>query len=477
MFLRGVLAVLVSAVLIGCGSVPTKPKDVLLTKIVVSAPEEEGLWIIDIPQVSSDGVNWVTPEVQSYSLKRGMQYNGLFMGNIQSSALERLGNLYSAFGIVASFGSDYLVSGGDIASLKAAPDVASALTNLPDDPLKLIGSFSQIFESLRAIFQGQRSLPLGPGDLATFVIAAQASVSRVQVSYSQLNWVGIRTQTVTYTVPQQNCLQVNPPITFSDWLKQPNPVFGSLFDFVAGPPDDLSRKWSLLNLDLDPANMNNLICYIDPALSTLRHRYATTGFVRNVRSRDASTATIELPKGDPAGSPNGTVVAKSDFSSGLDGWTCQGDGSWSWSGSGGNPGGYLQSTDPAAGTNTDAVAPSKFLGSWANIENCGALSFDLLRVYSNPSPPDAPLEQVSVIIQGGGGQAKALLGTPPSINTWTTYRVPIQQNVWTVTGTSWGELLVNVTGIRIDMEFVAGTEKNGVDNVILQYTISSSEVP
>ena len=162
--------------------------------------------------------------------------------------------------------------------------------------------------------------------------------------------------------------------------------------------------------------------------------------------------------------PQPQVVAQSDFESGADGWTCAGDGDWSWQSEGGNPGGYLRSIDPAGGPNTDAIAPEKFLGSWTSLDGQGTLSYHF-QVFEGQA---APIETPSVTISGPGGSATALTSTGPvDLGTWVNCSVAIQAAAWTMESGTWSALLDSVTEIGIDLESVNGTETSGIDNVKL----------
>jgi hypothetical protein len=150
----------------------------------------------------------------------------------------------------------------------------------------------------------------------------------------------------------------------------------------------------------------------------------------------------------------------------LDGWTAQGDGSITHSSTGGNPGGFLRSSDPAAGSNTDAFAPAKFLGDWSAYDNgAGSVSADLTIITAN----GPHTEGVEFFISGPGGEASFRFPTSagPSVGTWTTYTLPISQSDWNITSGNWTSLLSDVQVFRIDLEFISGTEVTGLDNVRL----------
>jgi len=158
------------------------------------------------------------------------------------------------------------------------------------------------------------------------------------------------------------------------------------------------------------------------------------------------------------------IVAQSSFGTDADGWTCEGDGEWSWQESGGNTGGYLQSIDPASGANTVAIAPQKFLGSWTSLDAKGTLSYDF-QVFEGAG---APYEAPNVTISGPGGSATAFTAAGPvDLGTWAHCSVPIKADAWTVESGTWLNLIASITKIEIDMESVNGPESTGIDNVKL----------
>jgi hypothetical protein len=163
---------------------------------------------------------------------------------------------------------------------------------------------------------------------------------------------------------------------------------------------------------------------------------------------------------------NAAIIAIIDFSTDLDGWTKQGDGSISYSPTGGNPGGFLRSSDPAAGSNTDAFAPAKFLGDWSAYDcGVGFISADLTIISAN----GPHTEGVEFFISGPGGSASFRFPTAngPPIGAWNTYTLSIDQSSWSLASGSWAALLSDVQVFRIDLEFISGTEVTGLDNVRL----------
>ena len=155
----------------------------------------------------------------------------------------------------------------------------------------------------------------------------------------------------------------------------------------------------------------------------------------------------------------------SDFDAGLDGWTCVGDGTCSNPTTGGNPGGFLKNSDPATGANTDAVAPSKFLGDWSALNGNGYLQLDQIILSGSGNQTQGP----NIIIQGPGGKAttKYEPSEGPPVGSWKSYTFPISEDSWSITSGSWIGLLGDVASLKIDMEFIVGVEQTGLDNVVL----------
>jgi hypothetical protein len=160
----------------------------------------------------------------------------------------------------------------------------------------------------------------------------------------------------------------------------------------------------------------------------------------------------------------GDVYAATHFDAGLEGWTAVGDGSISWQAIGGNPGGYLRAVDPAYGINTDAVAPTPFLGDWSALNGIAILSSDLT-VISGGGLDEGPMFQIS------GPEGAAYVRWSPTAGPphgqWGTFAVPLKESEWVITRGTWGGLLSDVTSLQIDLEFIGGVETTGLDNVVL----------
>jgi hypothetical protein len=170
------------------------------------------------------------------------------------------------------------------------------------------------------------------------------------------------------------------------------------------------------------------------------------------------------------------VIASSDFENagdGVDGWTFVSDGSnLQRIASGGNPGGFLQVTDTAAGGTIYFVAPSEFLGNMSSAYN-GTLTFDLQQ-----SPAGSTFSNDDLILVGNSiTLAFDTPSDPATTPAWTSYSVSLLASagwkVGSISGVDATELqlqsvLADLTGISIRAEFNGSDpEVDGLDNVIL----------
>jgi hypothetical protein len=156
----------------------------------------------------------------------------------------------------------------------------------------------------------------------------------------------------------------------------------------------------------------------------------------------------------------------SNFNTGLDGWTIEGNGLLSYDSTGGNPGGFARFTD-VAGTSGDGwmIAPSSFLGNWTTYNSTGALSWD--HIIINTGDIDS-IVKASAIISGPGGTATYTRGDFQT--TWTTFAAPISSSYWSINSGSWSSILQNVTSLKIRTEAVwnnGNLDVDGMDNVHL----------
>lgn len=144
---------------------------------------------------------------------------------------------------------------------------------------------------------------------------------------------------------------------------------------------------------------------------------------------------------------------------------------------GGNPGGFISSTDP------DSVtfwfdAPAKFLGNKSAYHG-GTLGFDL---FYQTDPANLPWEDADVLLVGAGMSLVMDAGDRPVYDTWTPYLVSLHEDAgWRVgdlngappTDAEFAQVLSSLTALRIRGEFVYGQEFSGLDNV----TLSGAPVP
>lgn len=161
------------------------------------------------------------------------------------------------------------------------------------------------------------------------------------------------------------------------------------------------------------------------------------------------------------------ILAESDFSTGLDGWTTNVPSEVSWESTGGNPGGYVRHED-GAGSSSFLIAPSKFLGDWSGADGVGGLSFDH-RIFSTGFIGDQAIFPYFVSISGPGGSALWEGDTATGATDWLTVNAPINESDWTVTGV-WDDLLLNVTNLQLKIEYVDNDDSrsrdiSGIDNV------------
>jgi uncharacterized repeat protein (TIGR02543 family) len=178
------------------------------------------------------------------------------------------------------------------------------------------------------------------------------------------------------------------------------------------------------------------------------------------------------------------VLASSTFDGDTDGWTTTGDGSASsFVSSGGNPAGYVSSTDQAQGLDWYWRAPAKFLGNMAAAYQ-GTLQFDLKQ-----SAVDSQYNLDDVVLVGGGYTLAYDTPNNPA-TTWTHYSIPLNETAgWklnSITGPAASQaqilaVLGALTDLRIRGEFRNGADTGGLDNVLLlpgpatiQVTVNSS---
>jgi hypothetical protein len=175
-----------------------------------------------------------------------------------------------------------------------------------------------------------------------------------------------------------------------------------------------------------------------------------------------------------------TADVVSNFNSSDEGWTIVSFGDLStndysivgtytpnYIASGGNPGGYIQTTDPDGGDFTFS-APTSFLG---NQSAATGLSYDLLYL-------DTVNYQTTDVMLVGNGERLLYHTIPPFVpgTSWLTNSLSFSPSAsWTV-GTTTGaaattgdfqNVLSDLTGIYIRGEYAFGPDNTGLDNVVL----------
>lgn len=175
-------------------------------------------------------------------------------------------------------------------------------------------------------------------------------------------------------------------------------------------------------------------------------------------------------------------IAVSTFDTNDEGWTVSGDAQGSsvipdYVTSGGNPGGYVSALDNVAGGVWYWKAPAKFLGDVSSAYG-QIFSFDL-RQSSTASQFDA----ADVILEGSG--LKLVYDTPNNPGTdWTSYEITLQETAGWKVGTLDGlsatagqmdTVLSALTDLFIRGEYVTGSDRGDLDNVVLRGVVTGIE--
>ena len=170
------------------------------------------------------------------------------------------------------------------------------------------------------------------------------------------------------------------------------------------------------------------------------------------------------------------IIASSTFDNpvdGVDGWTIAGDGTGpAYVAVGGNPGGYITTTDAGAGSIAYFVAPAKFLGNQSAALG-GTLTFDLRQSITGSQFVD----QNPFVRIAGNGVVLSLLANVHPGSIFTSYSVTLTPSAgWTSAGlpaslAQMQNALANVTDLRIRAEyaFLVG-DVDDLDNVVLNST-------
>lgn len=171
----------------------------------------------------------------------------------------------------------------------------------------------------------------------------------------------------------------------------------------------------------------------------------------------------------------------STFDAGLEGWVVADfpdAGPWTsplatypansfFSPSGGNPGGYLLSSDPSGNT-FFLQAPSQFLGNKFSAYGT-SLSFDMYHLEAVNWDPG-----VDVVLVGAG-MTLVRGGVVTPTPSWQTFQVPLTETGWQISGpggaaptsAEFQSVLAGLSELEIRGEFFIGPDTTGLDNVSL----------
>jgi hypothetical protein len=154
----------------------------------------------------------------------------------------------------------------------------------------------------------------------------------------------------------------------------------------------------------------------------------------------------------------------SDFASDLDGWTSNHLGLVSWVPSGGNPGGYLKSTDSAGVSYHGVFAPAKFLGNLLPFDG-GTISFDAKDDFHVAGADQA--NYLTAIIESSSDNATYRLQPIPLNSGWTHATFPLYSTSWGKSQTEWRAILSDVQRITVLLEQYTGGDAVGFDNFVI----------
>lgn len=167
-----------------------------------------------------------------------------------------------------------------------------------------------------------------------------------------------------------------------------------------------------------------------------------------------------------------SATVMSTFDTDIDGWLVAGDATSAtpqYMAAGGNPGGFVEADDRAAGGIWYWQAPTKFLGDQSAAWG-GSLSFDLTQ-----NKLSSQLDRDDVILTGGGLTIVFDTANNPGLD-WTEYSIDLNDTAgWTLdtaagaaaTAGQIQTVLGNLGTLRIRGEYVNGSDTGQLDNVIL----------
>ncbi|MEL6652056.1 MAG: laminin B domain-containing protein [Bacteroidota bacterium] len=150
----------------------------------------------------------------------------------------------------------------------------------------------------------------------------------------------------------------------------------------------------------------------------------------------------------------------------YDGWNFVDNGALSIDSIHGNPGIGIGIGDRSV-VITQAIAPPKFSGDWSALLDSGYMSFDLNISTSGSTPYD---KDYLVRLSGNGAVAQVLPSDSLlnlALNQWYTYTFLIDSSAWEMVSGTWDSLIVSVEEVRLELEFINGSEVASLDNFCL----------
>ena len=202
--------------------------------------------------------------------------------------------------------------------------------------------------------------------------------------------------------------------------------------------------------------------------------------VSDSRSSDSATVTIQVAP---------TVLARSTFDSGDEGWQIFGDAQGAtaqptYSATGGNPGGFLSAQDDVTGGYWYWEAPETFLGDQCAAYG-GNLGFDLRQ-----SDTSSQSDRADVILRSdvNGEIVTLVLDTAENPGTdWTSYTIALKETAgWTKetltgptpTAAEMRQVLSNLSQLLIRGEYRVGEDVGSLDNpTLVTTTLPAADSP
>ncbi len=254
---------------------------------------------------------------------------------------------------------------------------------------------------------------------------------------------------------------------------------GSVFQWTSDAPTTAS--WDHFRLPLNSATFRPFAGQetLEQALSNVQRIEITmdqASAAAETDGLDNFALLADLPPSQPGIVPVPAAPVVSNFDLSADGWgrnfppvaipgASYGDldSALSWQSESGNPGGWVRYREPGGGDDDFFVAPRKFLGNIATLQN-PRLEFD----YRHVADP-AGLGPMVVRLAGAGSSFLWIGGSPARFGEFSRFRVPLAADFFVrETGTtSFQQMLVNVQRLEIAAEMVGGAETDGLDNVSL----------